>query len=65
MAELVHRELQSEAFTSEMLAMLVLAIPILAICCCETALCLLTISLFSSCFSRWILDMKQCLVVQS
>lgn len=51
MAELVDGELQGEDFTPEVLAMLVVAIPVFAICRCEIALCLLTISLFSSRFS--------------
>lgn len=36
-------ELQGEVFTSEITAVLVLAVPIFAICLCEIAFCLLTI----------------------
>lgn len=39
----MHGELQGVVFTSEITAMLVLAVPFFAICLCETAFCFLTI----------------------
>lgn len=42
MAELVQGQLQGEDSTSEALAMLLLAIPVFAICRCEVAFCLPT-----------------------